>query len=329
MSAINLDISGTPITLGFTVVAPGTTAPGGSNTQVQFNNNGLFGGTANVTYDKVTGVLGASKLAVTGTSNLNAVGNVTITGGTTGQYLQTDGSGVLSWQSISTNGIANGTSNVLIPSVNGNVNTSVGGIPNVFVVSATGANVAGTIAVTGRSNLNAVGNVTITGGTAGQYLQTDGAGVLSWQSVSGSGILANGTSNVSIPAVNGNVNTSVGGVANVLVVTTTGANVDGTLAVTGRSNLNAVGNVTITGGTSGQVLQTNGSGVLSWVTGTGGVTNPSAPLTAIQFNDGGVFGGNANLTYNKATDVVAIAGTANIGNINALTTANLGAVGNV
>ena len=41
--------------------------------------------------------------------------------------------------------------------------------------------------------------------------------------------IGNGTSNVDIPVVNGNVNISAGGTSNVLVVTSTGANVFGTL----------------------------------------------------------------------------------------------------
>ena len=64
-----------------------------------------------------------TSLNVSGTSNLGPVGNVTITGGSTGQYLQTNGSGTLSWATVpSGNGIANGTSNVIIPASNGNVN---------------------------------------------------------------------------------------------------------------------------------------------------------------------------------------------------------------
>lgn len=44
----------------------------------------------------------AANLTVTGTSNLGPVGNVTITGGSNGQALVTDGSGVLSFQTITT-----------------------------------------------------------------------------------------------------------------------------------------------------------------------------------------------------------------------------------
>jgi hypothetical protein len=98
-----------------------------------------------------TGTL--TSLNVSGTSNLGPVGNVTITGGSTGYYLQTNGSGGLSWSAIPVGtGISNGTSNVNIPTINGNINLSVGGNANVLVVTGTGASVTG--------NINSSGNVT-------------------------------------------------------------------------------------------------------------------------------------------------------------------------
>jgi predicted regulator of Ras-like GTPase activity (Roadblock/LC7/MglB family) len=57
---------------------------------------------------------------------------------------------------------------------------------------------------------------------------------------------------------------NITGAANVGSLVTTGLANVGSLAVTGTSNLNAVGNVTITGGSNTQFLQTNGSGVLKW-----------------------------------------------------------------
>jgi hypothetical protein len=56
------------------------------------------------------------------------------------------------------------------------------------------------------------------------------------------------------------------------------------LTVSGVSNLGPVANVTITGGTAGYVLSTNGSGLLSWAipssgaTGVTGATGPAASL---------------------------------------------------
>jgi len=47
-----------------------------------------------------TGNLSPSNLLVSTTANLGAVGNVTITGGTSGQVLSTNGSGTLSWSTM-------------------------------------------------------------------------------------------------------------------------------------------------------------------------------------------------------------------------------------
>lgn len=58
-------------------------------------------------------------------------------------------------------------------------------------------------------------------------------------------------------------------------------------------------------GTSGYVLQTNGSGVTSWVAGSG---SPAGSDTQIQFNDGGSFGGDAGLTFNKTSNALTITG---------------------
>jgi hypothetical protein len=50
--------------------------PGGANTQVQFNNNGTFGGSANLTFDPVTGILGTASVSVTGNISAQSfVGN--------------------------------------------------------------------------------------------------------------------------------------------------------------------------------------------------------------------------------------------------------------
>ena len=87
----------------------------------------------------------------------------------------------------STSGVSNGTSNVSIPSVNGNVNISSAGNANVLVVTGTGVNIAGTLNATenvafsgANVNLGSVSNLHISGGTANYVLQTDGAGNLNW-----------------------------------------------------------------------------------------------------------------------------------------------------
>ena len=82
----------------------------------------------------------------------------------------------------------------------------------------------------------------------------------------------NGTSNVTIALPNGNVVTSVGGVANVFTVSVDGVDVIGNLSVTGVTTLSAPANLKITGGVSGQALVTDGTGNLTWADAGGSIT---------------------------------------------------------
>ena len=87
--------------------------PGGSNTQIQFNNSGSFGGSANLTWDGTNFVIGATgALRLQDTSGgeyvgLKAPGTVTTytltlpaADGSANQVLQTNGSGTLSFATV-------------------------------------------------------------------------------------------------------------------------------------------------------------------------------------------------------------------------------------
>jgi hypothetical protein len=87
--------------------------PAGSNTQIQFNSSGAFGASANLTWDGSNvqlGATGALRLADLDSSNYIGIkapntvaSNVTYTlpsaDGSSGQFLKTNGSGTLSWDS--------------------------------------------------------------------------------------------------------------------------------------------------------------------------------------------------------------------------------------
>jgi len=91
------------------------TSPGGSNTQVQFNNSGAFGGSANLTWDgsnlsiaaqgdlRLQDSTGGEYIAIQAPATVAS--NVTLTlpadDGDADQALVTNGSGVLSWTTIS------------------------------------------------------------------------------------------------------------------------------------------------------------------------------------------------------------------------------------
>lgn len=175
----------------------------------------------------ITSVGTLSSLTVSGVTNLGPVGNVIISGGTAGYYLQTNGSGTLTWASVPTGtGISNGTSNVAIPVVNGNINLSVGGNANIAVVTGTGVNVAGTLNVTGNANIGNIGTLTA-------VIATGNITTIN------SGLMQSGNSNVAI-VTNGNVTISAVGGARI-TATSTGANVTGTLGVSGNANVGNLG----------------------------------------------------------------------------------------
>lgn len=62
-------------------------------------------------------------------------------------------------------------------------------------------------------------------------------------------------------------------------------------------------------GTGGQVLSTDGSGILSWITvsggsGGGGTTSPGGANTNVQYNNNGTFAGSSGFTFNQTTGTV-------------------------
>jgi hypothetical protein len=157
----------------------------------------------------------------------------------------------------------------------------------------------------------------------------------------------NGTTSIEIPVASGNANISVGGTSNVLVVTSTGANVTGTanisgavttgstLSVTGNitgANLNTAGNVWITRDASagqptirftdtdtevanGQVL-----GAVEWFTND--VSGPGARVTsAIRSIASGVLG-NANVQILTSTNGAAPTAKVTVDNVGNVGIAN-------
>jgi len=95
--------------------------------------------------------------------------------------------------------LANGTSNVAIPVVNGNVNITAGGNTS-FVVTATGANVTGNLGVSGNFN---AGNLVASNLTANTAVNI-GNTVITWDDVTTTSITANQTiSTISVTGITG------------------------------------------------------------------------------------------------------------------------------
>ena len=163
-------------------------SPGGSNTQLQFNSNGEFGASANLSFDSSTSNLAViGNIVVTGnitptvdvtydlgnatnafkdlylSGNTIKLGTSTISANATGITMTNPVGGtftVVGTQAANSASIINGNSNVIIEP-NANINLSVAGNSNVFVVTGTGANIGGTLNVTGDSYI--AGNLSVNG----------------------------------------------------------------------------------------------------------------------------------------------------------------------
>jgi hypothetical protein len=251
-------------------VSAGTLTNGNSTVSIPTAN-----GNINLTaVSNTTMVITGTGANITGTANIS--GNLSANNITAGSG---SGGSITGGNLVS----ANYFTGTLTTSAQPNI-TSVGSLTGLTVSNATGVV---DFTTTANVTLGGVGNLHIAGGTSGYVLQTDGAGILSWVAQSGGGgstsNISNGNSNVSIAAANGNITMSAVGNANIVVVTGTGVNVAGTLNVTGQSNLGAVGNVKITGGTANYILNTDGAGNLSWVAPPAG-----ANVTVDNFTGNGV-----------------------------------------
>ncbi len=307
--------------------------------------------TANVTAGNVyanSGTIGASLLA--GTLTTAAQPNVTSVGTLTGLGVN----GNITAANITANtGVFTGNAAGLTNIPGGNVSGAV--------ASAT---TAGTVTTAAQPNITSVGTLSslsvsgnLSSGNANlgnlaraNFFQGDGS-LLTNISVGAGSFIANGNSNVSVTSANGNVAISAVGNANIVVVTGTGANINGTanvsgnlsagnisatsiagnlttaaqtnitslgtltgLNVNGTSNLGPNSNVIITGGVANAFLRTDGSGNLSWDTAT--LVPAQGSNTQVIFNDGGtVYAGSNALTFNKTSNVLTLGGNLSVGNI--------------
>jgi hypothetical protein len=196
-----------------------------------------------------------------------------------------------------------------IPTLNQNTTGTAAGLSSTLAVAS-----GGTGQTTAISAFNAL--APSQSGNSGKYLTTNGTNT-SWATVSSGGGPAGSDTQIQW--------NNAGVLAGAISYTTDGSSYfqignasrlqfsdnDNSNFVALKSPVTVASNVvwTLPGadGSSGQVLSTNGSGTLSWATASGGGT-PSNPANSIQFNNGGAFGGSANLTWDGTNVQLGAAG---------------------
>jgi hypothetical protein len=366
--------------------------PGGANSQVQYNNDGLFGGDAGFTYNNVTNTLYSDNIDVAGnvsidanitalgnaylgnisttglasittlvvgtTANLGNVGNVIIEGGSTGQYLTTDGSGSLSWVTVTAPaagantqvqfndaGTMNGSSSFTF-NKSTNTLTATNFVGNGYgFTNVNGSNVIGTVnqagyaaiaAIAGTVSVSAQPNITSTGTLTGLTVN----GVANFANVANVRILGgssgyvlqtDGSGHLSWTAQSGGGgNGTPGGVTTQLQYNNAGSfgGIPNVTFSSGNLSLGNVSNVKMTGGTSGYILSTDGTGNLAWIASTG---SPGGTNQMVQFNDAGSFGGDVGFTYDSTTNILSVPSIKSntTANFTGATNVNLGNVANL
>ena len=242
-------------------------AVAGGNTTTTFgtvNVNGNLNANNVIAVNSVQAANGAfTNISVTANANIASSSTITANVGTLTTQVITTGANTTTGTMNGTWTITGGLSGNSLVVANGNVYTTgirtdcyyySNGAPfngtytngNVFDY-LTGANstprFTGNIApnlIAATGNITTTGNISATGNITGNYIIGNGS-QLTGLVISGGTTIVSGNSNVNIPAANGNVNISAVGNANVVVVTGTGANVAGTLNVTGNTTFSGVG----------------------------------------------------------------------------------------
>jgi len=345
--------------------------PGGTNTQLQFNNNGALGGIPNVTWN----------------GNILSLGNISslsISGGLNGYVLQTDGTGNLTW-TAQTGGSGNGSPGGANTEIQFNDAGVFGGdagftynkSTNTLYVENISAGNSSDDTITAQGNLNVLGNIsaveniTANANITAEYFVGNGhyisgltldvanyvsqpdqsnitsLGNLLYLNVDGdinglgdirtSGDLSGGNLSLSgnITAPNAAFSTKVTIGSNLTINTSAVLRVAGNINSAGSPNisLGTLANIHITGGSGGQVLATDGTGNLYWSTGGGGGGNgtPGGNNQSVQFNSGGDFGGDNTFIYDTGTGKLTVPQIRSntTANFVGATSVNLGTVANL
>ena len=249
----------------------GSTDPAGSNTQVQFNNGGSFGADSDFFFVAGTNTLNVPNLGASGIFPATGFNSVVLT---SGSESISPGSDVTLFISGATNGSGKAVVGGDIV-ISGSILGGYDGEAQMTAVVVQAANVELTNENGFNNDLNDYGSdvfLFVSGAVQGMGVGGSPGVALFGGDVAVSGTLA-ALDQLEAAHITGSI----------------------TKTMEGTSFIAAGANITVTSGTSGQIV----------IASSGGSTDPAGSNTQVQFNDGGSFGGDAQLTFNKATNNLA------------------------
>ena len=294
-------------------------APGGSDTQVQFNDSGNLGGDAGLTYNKTT-----DTLTVTGNLAVNG-GDITTTASTVSVMDDASATNATAFRSASTltfgattgnTTVRNNLTTTLDLAVNGGDITTSSATATVFNTTATNLSVGGaatTLTMGGTSGTASIRNASLKLGNTTSTITTNTS--------SSNSITLNPYGNV---IVSPNSTVTVGGSRPSLTVENTDG-AGGVVEIAGGdlhlgrktpddSTFQPVsivfeGATNDTFETTLTVTDPTADRTITLPDATGTVALVAGSDTQVLFNDGGsALGGDSGLTYNKSTDTLTVTG---------------------
>lgn len=276
-------------TLRPTAGASGGLAAVGSNTQIQYNNNGDFGASSDLTFNSSIRTLSTFNLDIGGVANIGNVSNLRIAGGSANFVLTTDGAGNIRWAGAGGSpGVAGANtqvqfndSNTLSASANFTFDKTTNKVTASFFagdgsnlsniqasniagnISAATANIANYVSQNSQPNITSVGtltSLTVSGNVNAANFIGNFVGIASNATLSN---VANTVSNSAQPNI-----TSLG--------TLTSANVNGAVVITGTGGLQIQGAANTTPSTSGIYSGTIGDAPITVMYSNNATTNNKA-----------------------------------------------------
>jgi hypothetical protein len=260
------------------------------------------------------GDITTTNITTTGVSNLNAVGNVKISGGSSGQAIVTDGAGNLSFATIDFDTLANGNSNIFLYA-NSNIAFSMAGNSNVVIFTGTGANINGYANITGNATVGNIGTAQLLATanvTAPQLISNTTTGTAPFV-VSSTTLV----SNLNADLLDG-FNSAVANTANTVAVRNADGNLSANYFVGNGAFLTGIDTSLIANGNSNVSVAANGNVTVS-VAGNAGV----AVFTGTGVNVAGTLNATGNVSGGNLTTGGAVAATGNVSGGNLTTTGNV------
>jgi hypothetical protein len=246
----------------------GNGTPGGLNTYIQYNDNGNFAGSANLSWNNSTQM-------VTVGGNINVLGRANVI-----TLISSVSTGTAPFTVTSTTPVANlavDTASTVRTNAQPNI-TSVGTLTSLDVsgnISAGNLSLGGAFSVSGNFS---AGNISTSG-------QTTTVGLTATGNTTLGNVFIGNTKTVNVSGTfntNSSANVNLGEISNIHIY--------------GGTN----GQLLSTDGAGGLTWTTGGGG--------GGNGTPGGSNTQVQYNDTGVFGGSAYFTFNEVTNTLQIAG---------------------